>query len=168
MLLNRRKLKKTGLKFNPRLALIGLRITRPRITDFTNKKFTDSKIWITLHIERITSPSLEENIAISIISRNLHRKQGLYSFFFLIYEQCMSETLICWHYSCIFTLEDNCRHLFQITFRRIILFIPIIQGPLTKYTLSMKELIIDVSQLATYLFIYLVTHKTLYNMNKSC
>ena len=36
---------------------------------------------------------------------------------------------------------------FQITFRRIILFIPIIQGLRTKYTLSMRELIIEVSQL---------------------
>ena len=34
-----------------------------------------------------------------------------------------------------------------ITFRRIILFVPIIQGPRTKYTLGKKELIIDVSQL---------------------
>ena len=79
MLLNRRKWKKPGLKFNRGLALIGLRITGPRITDFTNKKFTDSRIRITLHIGQITSPRLEENIAISMIS--LHRKQGLYSFF---------------------------------------------------------------------------------------
>ena len=81
MFLNRRKLKKLGLKFNPVLALIGLRITGPRITDFTNKKFTDSRIRITLHIGQMASPRLEENIAISMISRNLHRKQGLYSFF---------------------------------------------------------------------------------------
>ena len=81
--MNRRKLKKLGLKFNPLLALIGLRITGHRITDFTNKKFTDSRFRITLHIGQITSPRVEENIAISMISRNLHRKQGLYSFFFL-------------------------------------------------------------------------------------
>ena len=83
--LNKRKLKKPGLKFNPGLALIGLRITGPRITDFTSKKFTDSRIRITLHIGRTTSPMLEENSAISMILRNLHRKQGLYSYFFFFF-----------------------------------------------------------------------------------
>ena len=64
------------------------------------------------------------------------------------------ELLSTWRYSCILTLEDNCRHLFQITFRRIILFIPVIQGPRTKYTLSMKELIMDVSRLDIEVLLY--------------